>query len=80
MVGAQVEGYPTILMFPAVPEGAVGEKPDPISYEGDQTLISLTRFIKSHATVRAHAVGHVRDMFGRCCWVRVSGGSWRERS
>lgn len=50
----QVEGFPTILMFPAAAKGEA-EKAAPVPYEGDQTLISLTRFIKAHATARARA-------------------------
>lgn len=53
-------------MFPAT---AGGEKGAPVPYEGDQTLISLTRFIKAHATVRRPPQG--------CCGACVAGGLFR---
>lgn len=40
---------PTLLFFPAE-AGA-----EPIAYEGDRSLLNLTRFIKQHAKVRTRA-------------------------
>eukprot|EP00727_Mastigamoeba_balamuthi_P008907 m51a1_g4639 putative protein disulfide-isomerase (526) ;mRNA; r:338750-341186 len=42
-VTAQIQGFPTILLFPA------GETKTPVEYQGDRTLSSLLNFVKEHA-------------------------------
>lgn len=45
------QGFPTLLFFPAGSKKA-------ITYEGDRSLKTLTKFIKEHATVRRACILH----------------------
>lgn len=49
-----IEGFPTIVFFPAT------DKEHPIQYEGDRSVKDMIQFIKKHATVSKDAVNAIK--------------------
>lgn len=47
----ELEGFPHVVLFPAREPGEGGDALTSEVYEGDRTLIGLTRFLKQHATI-----------------------------